>query len=106
MPDNFQPAVRCPHCGKPLHPAISGWGGTLSTRTHDCRHCGKEYILVVYSYADTDATVTPVKLNQMKKHIQLLKERIARKQMKLIDRAADLADEFIRVDASSGGRQN
>jgi len=103
---NFMPAIKCPYCGKPAHPAISGWGGTLSTRTKCCRHCGQEYTLVVYAYADTDTTVTPVKLNQMRRHIQILKERIARAQEKLIDRAADLADELIREMASSRGRQN
>lgn len=103
---NFQPAVKCPHCGKTSRPAISGWGGTLSTRTKGCHHCGQEYTLVVYSYADTDGTVTPVRLNQMKRHIQLLKERIAREQLKLINESADLADELLLVMASSRGRQN
>ena len=103
---NFQPAVKCPHCGRTSHPAISGWGGTLSTRTKACHFCGKEYVLVVYSYADTDATVTPVRLNQMKRDIQLLKKRIAHEQGKIIVEGADLAGELIRVMASSKGRNN
>ena len=103
---NFQPAVKCPHCGKTSHPAISGWGGTLSTRTKYCHSCEKEFTLVVYAYASTDTVVTPVKLNQMKRHIQLLKDRIARAQMRLIDKSADLADELVLTMASSGGRQN
>ena len=103
---NFQPAVKCPHCGKTSHPAISGWGGTLSTRTKTCHFCEKEYVLVVYSYASTDNVVTPQRLNQMKRHIKSLKERIAHKQDKIIVEGADLADELIRVMASSGGRNN
>ena len=106
MDINFQPAVKCPYCGKTNRPAISGWGGTLSTRTKACKFCGKEYTLVVYSYADTDTTVTPVKVNMMKRDIQLIKERIAREQGKLINRAADLAEELISTMASSRGRQN
>jgi hypothetical protein len=103
---NFMPAVKCPYCGKLAHPEISGWGGTLSTRTKFCRYCENEYTLVVYSYADTDNIVTPTKLNQMKRHIRLLKERIAREQMKVISHSADLADEVVRVMAVSKGRQN
>lgn len=103
---NFMPAVHCPHCGKLAHPEISGWGGKLSTRTKYCRYCEKEYTLVVYAYADTDGTFTPTKLNQMRRYIQQLKERIAHEQEKIIVKGADLADELMRVMASSRGRQN
>ena len=106
MDFNFQPTVKCPHCKKTNRPAISGWGGELSTRTHDCKYCEQEYTVVIYSYGDTDNNVTPVKLNQMKRRIQTLKNRIAKEQGKLIDKAADMADELVRIMASSGGRQN
>jgi len=100
------PGVKCPHCGKTNHPEISGWGGQMSTRTKFCRSCGGEYTLVVYSYADTDTTFTPTKLNQMKRDIKHLKERIAHQQGKIMLEGADLAEELTRVMASSGGRQN
>ena len=103
---NFQPAVKCPHCGKTSHPAISGWGGKVSTRVKGCHSCGKDYTLVVYAYADTNDTFTPQKLNEMKRYIKHLKERIAHEQGKLILRGADLADELVRVMASSKGRNN
>jgi len=103
---NFMPAVHCPYCGKLAHPEISGWGGKVSTRTKFCRYCEKEYTLVVYSYADIDGTLTPTKLNQMRRDIKHLKERIAHEQGKLILEGADLADELIRVMASSKGKNN
>ena len=103
---NFMPAVNCPYCGNLAHPEISGWGGKISTRTKYCRRCKREYTLVVYSYADTDNTFTPTKLNQMRRDIKHLKKRIAHEQEKTILEGADLASELIRVMASERGRQN
>lgn len=103
---NFMPAVRCPHCDGLVHPEISGWGGKVSTRTKICRHCEREYTLVVYAYADIDGTFTPTKLNEMKRDIQDLKKRIAHEQGKIIVKGADIADELVRVMASSKGRSN
>ena len=103
---NFQPAVPCPHCGFVNRPAISGWGGELSTRHKVCKRCELEYTLIVYATSSKDLTTTPVQINMMKRRIELLKQRIARVQGKLIDTAADLADELIRQMANEAGRKN
>ena len=103
---NFQPAVKCPHCGKVNYPCISGFGGELSSRFKSCKYCQKEYTVLVLTVPTLDDSVTPTRLSQMKDHIEHLKERIAYKQGKLISHAADLAEEYIRTEASSNGRQN
>jgi len=103
---NFMPAVHCPHCGRLAHPEISGWGGELSTRTKYCRFCQKEYRLLVYSFADTDIENTTSAINSNIDRIKYLKQRINEKLNKVVNKRAEWAEEFIRVDASTGGRQN
>jgi hypothetical protein len=103
---NFRPAVKCPHCGKVNHPCISGFGGELSSRYKACKFCEKEYTVLVLTVPTLDDNITPTRLSQMHRRINLLKERIKRKIGEAFNHAADLADEIIRIEASSSGRQN
>lgn len=73
---NFLPAIKCPYCNKLNHPEISGFGGELSTRIKFCRHCEKEYRLLVYSFADKDINNTTYAINNKRKRIEYLKKRI------------------------------
>jgi len=103
---NFQPAVKCPYCGKTSHPAISGWGGELSTRTKYCHYCKGEYRLLVYAFTDADTDNTTSIINSKKDRIKYLKQRIKEKLLKITNKEAEWAEEFIRVEASTGGKQN
>jgi len=103
---NFMPAVHCPYCGKLAHPEISGWGGELSTRTKYCRFCGQEYRLVVYATADKEIASTTAQINSYLDRIKYLKQRIREKLLKVNNRCAEWAEEFLRVEQSTGGRQN
>lgn len=103
---NFMPAVKCPHCGKLAHPEISGWGGELSTRTKYCRSCEKEYRLLVYSFVDTEIDNTSCEINSKRSRIEYLKQRIREKLHKITNKEAEWAEEFMRVEASTGGKQN
>jgi phage FluMu protein Com len=103
---NFMPMVKCPHCKKVNHPEISGWGSELSTRTKVCRHCEKEYRLVVYAIADLDINVTTARINNYKSRIKYLKQRIYEKLKGIINKHAEWANEYIRIEQSTGGKQN
>lgn len=103
---NFMPAVKCPYCSKLAHPAISGWGGELSTRIKYCRYCGQEYRLVVYATADTETQSTTANVNSYLDRIAYLKQRIREKLSKVNNRCAEVAEEFLRVEMSVGGKQN
>lgn len=104
--DSFNPVIKCPHCYKAQRPSISGWGGELSTRLHYCHYCSKPYTLVVYSTVSTDTENTPVEINRIKSRINHLKQRIYEKRNKLNNKYADYAEEFLRVEANSGGKNN
>jgi transposase-like protein len=106
MSNNFQPAVKCPHCGVTRHPEVSGWGGEFSTRTHHCKSCGKDYVVILYATASTDLTCTTLNVNDLKRKIDHYKKSIIRMQAKLTEHNGEWAREFIRVEASSRGNQN
>ena len=103
---NFMPAVKCPHCGQLAHPEISGWGGELSTRIKCCRYCQREYRLVVHAFTDTEIESTTGQINSYKDRIKYLKQRIREKLEKVKNENAEWAEEFLRVEASTGGKQN
>jgi len=106
MNQNFQPIIKCPHCGRVAHPEISGWGGELSTRVKDCRHCGQVYRLLVYSFTDKEIDCTTGYINGKRSRIEYLKKRIREKLAKITNKEADWAEEFLRVNAICGGKQN
>lgn len=106
MDSHFLPAVKCPHCGKVNHPEISGWGGELSTRYKVCRSCELEYVLLVYTTADVDVDNTPTRINSIKDRIRFLKQRIKEKRENIENQYASWAEEFIRTEALTGGKQN
>lgn len=103
---NFQPLVKCPYCGKVQHPCISGFGGELSTRVKICHYCEKEYRLITYSFVDTDIESTTCSINNKKDRINYLKRRIHEKINKITNEKAEWAEEFIRIEASTNGKQN
>ena len=102
---NFMPSVKCPHCGKANNPAISGWGGRFNTRTKVCRHCDREYTLVVYAEATLEKDVS-MNICHYRGRIDYYRKRTHELLSKLINRCAEYAEEFIRVEAAAGGRQN
>jgi phage FluMu protein Com len=100
------PTIKCPHCDKINHPIISGWGGELSTRTKACKFCKLEYRLITYSFADTNIGETTCLINLKKSRIEFLKERIHKTLNKIIDKEYEWAKEYLRIEQSSGGKQN
>jgi len=102
---NFMPAVKCPHCGKTNHPEISGWGGRFNTRTKVCRHCGLDYTLVVYVEATLERDVS-LKVCLYRDKVAYYRGRTYELLNRLMNKAAEYAEEFIRVQSSVGGRQN
>lgn len=105
--DNFNPTVRCPHCGGTNRPSISGWGREgLNNRTHQCKHCKEEYTVVVYVETSTDYKISDMHISAIKSRIEVRKEQIKEMESNLISEATSLAKEYIRVEASTCGSQN
>ena len=102
---NFMPAVKCPHCGKTNHPEISGWGGRFNTRTKVCRHCSLEYTLVVYAEATLEKDVS-MGVRRYRDKIAYYRGRTYELLNRLVNKTAEYAEEFIRVQSSVGGGQN
>ena len=102
---NFHPAVKCPHCGGTNRPAISGQGGQFNTRTKYCKHCEKDYTLVVYVEATTEVDAT-LQVSGLRSRISHYRERIYELRNKLTNKAAEFAEEYVMVEASTRGRQN
>ena len=106
LDSDFMPMVRCPHCKGVNHPPISGWGGELSTRTKACKHCGLEYVLVVYATGDKKLNLTSSRINSIKSRIKYLRTRMRELLHKVDNKNAEMAEEYIRVESSTRGRQN
>ena len=105
--ENFNPTVRCPHCGGVNRPSISGWGRQgLNNRQHMCKHCQKEYTVVVYVETSTDYKISDMHISALKSRIKTRKEQIKEMESGLVSEANGLAREYLRVEASAGGRQN
>jgi hypothetical protein len=96
---NFQPSVKCPHCGKRQNPCISGFGGELSTRTKLCHFCQKEYRLVTYSFTDKDTENTTCAINSKLKRIEYLKKKIYNLLNNITDKTEEFAKEYLRIEA-------
>lgn len=102
---NFMPAVKCPYCGKTNHPAISGWGGQFNTRTKYCRHCGEPYTFVVCADATTEPDIS-LAIATLGIKIDYLRQRTYECKNNLSNKYSDWAEEFLRVESGSRGKQN
>lgn len=103
---SFVPSVKCPHCGKKQHTEISGWGRSgLNTRAKTCHYCNKDYHLIVYIESCVDS-VPDGHIASIKHKIIYLKQRVHEKLHKLTNIEAEWAEEYLRTEASTGGRQN
>ena len=105
--DNFNPRVSCPYCGFVNKPSISGWGGEgVNTRLHCCKRCKNEYTVVIYTEASTDYKISAMHLSAMRSRIAARKEQIKAMEANLVSKATGLAKEYIRIEASTCGKQN
>lgn len=105
--DSFNPTVRCPCCGGVNKPSITGWGREgLNNRTHMCKHCKQEYTVVVFVETSKDYKISDMHLSALKSRIKVKKEAIKDMEASLVKENRELAKEYIRVEASSYGKQN
>lgn len=105
--DSFNPVVRCPHCNGVNRPSITGWGREgLNNRLHQCKHCGEEYTVVCYVESSTDHKISDMHLSAIKSKIKYQKNRIKEMEQGLINTSVEVAKEYIRLEASTGGNQN
>ena len=105
--DSFNPTIRCPHCGGVNKPSITGWGREgLNNRRHVCKRCKQEYTVVVFVETSTDYKISDMHLSALKSSIEVKKEAIKDMEASLVKENRELAKEYIRVEASSYGRQN
>ena len=105
--DNFNPTVRCPHCGGINKPSISGWGRKgLNSRLHQCKHCLEDYVVLIYVETSTDYKVSDMHIRAIKSRIEARIEQIKEMESGLVGEATALAKEYLRVEASTGGNQN
>ena len=104
---NFQPTVKCPFCGKPNRPTISGWGREgLNMREKTCKHCQQTYSVVLYVTTDKDLDIVDGTITGIQSRIDHLKKRTRELKQGLLDKHAEWAEEYIRTEASTRGRQN
>ncbi len=105
--ENFNPTIRCPNCGGVNKPSISGWGREgLNNRWHTCKHCGEDYVVVVYVETSKDLEIADGHISAIKSKIKYQKGRIKEMEQGLINTSAEIAKEYIRLEASTGGKQN
>lgn len=104
---NFQPTVRCPHCNKVNRPTLSGWGREeLNIRYKTCKHCLQDYSVIIYVTTDISLEITDGHISSIKSRIKYLKERTYELKNKLLNQQAEWAEEYIRTEALTRGRQN
>jgi len=104
---NFNPNVKCPHCGAHCTPSVSGFGRTgLNVREHNCRSCEKDYKVLVYVEASTENVPTDAAMSAIQHRIQWMKQRIRSRKASLVSSVEGLADELVKTEASTCGRQN
>ncbi len=105
--ENFNPTVRCPRCGGVNRPSISGWGREgLNNRLHTCKHCNKDYTVVVYVETSKDLEISDGHISDIKSKTKYQKARIKEMEKGLLNDSVEVAKEFIRVEASTYGHQN
>ena len=105
--ENFNPTIKCPHCGGVNRPSISGWGRAgLNNRQHTCKHCNEDYTVVVYVEASKNLEISDGHISAIKSKIKYQKARIKEMEQGLVNDSVEVAKEFIRVEASTYGKQN
>ena len=105
--ENFNPTIRCPHCGGVNRPSISGWGREgLNNRQHTCKYCEKDYVVIIYVETSKELEIADGHISSIKDKIKYQKARIREMEKGLINTDVEVAKEYIRVEASSGGNQN
>jgi len=104
---NFNPNIKCPHCGAHNTPSVSGFGRTgLNVREHNCRSCGKDYKVLIVVEATTEDIPTDISLASIQHSVQRMKQRIQSRKASLVSNIEGFADELVRTEASTCGRQN
>ncbi|KKK48760.1 hypothetical protein LCGC14_3141890 [marine sediment metagenome] len=105
--ENFNPTVRCPYCRGVNRPSISGWGRVgLNNRSHTCKHCEKDYVVVIYVETSKELEIVDGHISNIKGKIKYQKARTREIEKGLINTGVEVAKEYIRVEASSGGNRN
>lgn len=105
--DSFNPTVRCPHCDGVNRPSITGWGREgLNNRLHACKHCSQEYVVICLVDTSKEYKVSDMHISAMKARIEYQLEYIRDMEAKLVNKNRELAKEIIRLEASTGGKQN
>lgn len=101
MDSNFLPNTKCPYCGKWNVSAISGFGSELELREKQCRHCKKEFRLVVFSFSENMEETDPVSdIRILKQKIKYLKEQKKKTCQQILieyDNAKRLNDEAMEI---------
>lgn len=105
--DSFNPTIRCPHCNGVNRPSFTGWGREgLNNRRHGCKHCNQEYTVICLVTTNKEYKITDIHMAAMKDRIENQLEYIREMEAKLVNRNRELAKEIIRLEASTGGRNN
>lgn len=103
---DFQPTVKCPHCGKVQHPCISGYGGKLSTRFKDCKNCGKPYTVLVLTKASTNMNLATFKIRDMQNQIKRLTTKLEERWNSLVSISEEQAKHVRFFQNPFCGRNN
>ena len=105
--DSFNPVIRCPYCNGVNRPSVTGWGRTgLNNRYHSCKHCNTTYTVVIYCGTSSETEISDGEIGNIKSKINYLKQKIREMRQNLINEHAKLAKEYIRLEASTYGKQN
>lgn len=104
--NSFNPAVKCPHCGKTNKPSITGWGREgLNGRLHVCKHCNAEYTVICFVETNKDYKISDIHLSAIKSRIKVKIEAIINMEIGLVNINEKFAKEYMRLEASKN-RQN
>lgn len=76
---NYMINTKCPHCGKAIVVAVSGFGGELSVREKECKYCRGVFFVQLLAATTTHKTVTDGSLSTLQDRIRHLSK--TRKEM-------------------------
>ena len=84
---NYVINIQCPHCGRTIQSAVSGFAAVLGVRIKTCSKCQKDFHLNILATATIREDVSDGEVAELKERIKYLKKKKLEDYHKLLSEA-------------------
>lgn len=85
---NYVVNIRCPHCGRNIQSAVSGFAAVFGVRIKTCSKCQKDFYLNILAVATVQEDVSDGEVAELRQKIKYLKKKKLEDYYKLLSEAA------------------